>query len=375
VVADAAGNLYGTTTFGGNCSNKGCGVVFELSPSSGSWTETVLYNFQGGNDGYYPEHNLVLDSSGNLYGVTGGGGGTTGCTSGCGVFFELSPSSSGSWTESILYRFADATQNPPTGTPVMDAAGNFYGVNGGGANGMGNVYELSPGSSGWTYTDIFDFSASTGTFPQSGVILDAAGNLYGTTGYGGDVTGTWGCGTNGCGVVYRLTKTSSGWSYSNLYVFHGPGGDEPLNGLVFDAAGNLYGNTDLGGSASCCGYGVIFQLTPKATGLWKETILHDFTNGSDGAHPPNQLTIDASGNLYGLSDGPVYKLIPASSGGWQFQVLGTVGASVNVGSNNAPLLRDAAGNLYGASYDLGNDFCHTGCGSVFELSPITTVVH
>ena len=373
VVADAAGNLYGTTTFGGNCSNKGCGVVFEVSQSSGTWTETVIYNFQGGDDGLYPTNGLVFDSEGNLYGTTAGGGGTTGCSGGCGTIYELSPGSSGTWTETILYRFTDATQNPTQGTLVMDAAGNFYGVTLGGANGKGNVYELSPSSSGWTYTDIFDFSSSTGNFPQSGVILDAAGNLYGTTTQGGDVTGTWGCGTNGCGVVYRLTHSGSGWSYSNLYVFHGPGGDEPLSGLVFDATGNLYGTTALGGTATANGYGTVFELSPKTTGLWKETILHHFTNGTDGGYPAIQLTIDASGNLYGLSNGPVFKLIPVSSGGWQFQVIGTLSPSVNIGSTHTPLLRDSAGNLYGTSYDLGNTFCHSGCGSVFELSPITTV--
>lgn len=372
VIADASGNLYGTTTVGGNCSNKGCGVVFELSPSSGTWTETVLYNFQSGNDGNYPEHGLVFDSTGNLYGVTSGGGGTTGCSGGCGTFFELSPSSSGTWTETILYRFADATQNPTTGTLVMDGAGNFYGVtSAGGANGLGNVYELSPSSSGWTYTDLFDLSTSTGYQPLNGVTVDTAGNLYGTTNLGGDVTGTWGCGTKGCGVVYRLTKTSSGWSYSNIYVFHGPGGEGPLASLIFDSAGNLYGTTAHGGSATCCGYGVVFKLTPKATGLWTESILHHFTNGTDGAYPANQLTMDANGNLYGLSGSPVFKIIPASSGGWQFEVLGTVYPSVNTANNNTPLLRDSAGNLYGTSVDLGNTFCHTGCGSVYELSPIT----
>jgi uncharacterized repeat protein (TIGR03803 family) len=372
VIADAAGNLYGTTTFGGNCSNKGCGVVFELSQSSGTWTETAIYNFQGGNDGTYPTQGLVIDSQGNLYGTTDGGGGSTACSGGCGTFYELSPSSSGTWTETILYRFTETTQTPTVGTLVMDASGNFYGVTNAGANRLGNIYELSPSSSGWTYTDLFDFSSSTGNFPASGVILDAAGNLYGTTGLGGDTTGTWGCGTNGCGVVYRLAKTSSGWTFNTLYVFHGPGGDQPLGGLIFDAAGNLYGTTALGGTATADGHGTVYKLSPKTTGLWKETILHHFTNGTDGAYPGIQLTIDASGSLYGVSNGPVFKLIPASSGGWQFEVIGSL-STVNIGSNNTPLLRDSAGNLYGTSYDLGNTFCHTGCGSVFELSPITTV--
>src|SRR3984885_2741843 len=267
VIADGAGNLYGTTTAGGGActaiTKKGCGTVFGLSPASGgTWTETILHAFTGGtSDGYSPQ-GLVFDASGNLYGITGAGGTGTVCIggAGCGVIYELSPSSGGTWTETILYNFTGGTDgNEPWGSLVIDASGNLYGVTrAGGANLDGNIFELSPGSSGWTFTTLHSFATTGGYEPDSGVTLDAAGNLYGTTLRGGDETGTWGC-SAGCGVVYRLGNSSTGWRYSQIYVFHGPGGYEPVSGVALDSAGNLYGTTFAGGTPTCCGFGVVFK--------------------------------------------------------------------------------------------------------------------
>lgn len=373
LIADAAGNLYGTTIAGGSCTltQKGCGTVFELSPSSsGTWTETVLHTFAGGVDGWYAATGLVFDSSGNLYGATSGGGGSTACLNGCGIIYELSPSSTGAWTETILYTFP--TQGPPAGDLITDTAGNLYGALGrGGANALGSVFELSPGSSGWTFTTLFSFSATTGNLPTSGVISDAAGNLYGTAYEGGDITSNYGCGSiGGCGVVYRLTNTSTGWRYAQLYVFHGPNGSGPSGGLVFDSGGNLFGTTVHGGTPTCCGFGVVYRLSPAAEGLWKETLLHSFTNTTDGDSPNASLIIDSASTLFGTSNSYAFRVSPATSGGWQFEVLTALSPGANEFATQ-PLVRDAAGNLFGTSYVGGNTSCKDGCGSVYELSPIT----
>jgi uncharacterized repeat protein (TIGR03803 family) len=382
VIADAAGNLYGTTAFGGSCTltKQGCGIVFELSPSSsGGWTETVLHTFAAGTtDGYQPQAGLVFDSNGNLYGTTAGGGTGTACSEGCGTIFELQPQSGGGWLESILYNFTNGSDGAsPTGNLVLDADGNIYGTNLGGSNSDGTVFELT--STG-TFTTIFTFATGQGRWPGSGVIFDSAGDLYGTTMIGGDVSGTWGCANfSGCGVVFKLTPSSTGWRYSQIYVFHGPGGARPFGGLVFDAAGNLYGTTLNGGTPTYPGSGTVFELTPTTTGApWKETLLHAFTAGSDGGYPQATLAIDPAGTLFGITPGAktpavpstAFRLSPASGGGWQFQVLTTLSA----GSGffvTAPPYRNAAGDMFSTSYGGGSTLCNGGCGFVYELSPVT----
>jgi hypothetical protein len=352
---------------------------FELSPSgSGTWTETILHAFAGGTDGYSPDGGLVFDASGNLYGITGiGGTGTCFGGEGCGVIYELSPSSGGTWTETILYNFTGGTDgNDPLGSLVFDGAGNLYGVTrSGGVNLAGNIFELSPGTSGWTFATLYSFTTTGGYQPESGVALDAAGNLYGTTPRGGDETGTWGCGA-GCGVVYRLGKLSTGWRYSQIYVFHGPGGYEPIGGVALDSAGNVYGTTFAGGTTTCCGFGVVFKLAPATTGLWKETVLHAFQNTTDGENPAATLTLDSTGHIFGTagaldenSPSTAFRLTPASGGGWQFQVLTALSEGSAFGTT-APLLRDATGHMYGTVYGQGSTNCDGGCGSVYELSPV-----
>jgi uncharacterized repeat protein (TIGR03803 family) len=372
LIADAAGNLYGTTYYGGSTCTlstiKGCGTIFELSPNgSGGWTEAVLYKFTGGADGAFPTGNLVFDASGNLYG-TAFLGGNSSCVNGCGTVFELSPSSSGGWAETAIYSFTGGADGlTPVAGLVFDAAGNLFGATSQGGSsstcgqGCGTVFELSPSSSGWTKKTLHSFSFSTssnlgGIYPVGGVILDASGNIYGTLSQGASTTCNPG---SGCGSVFRLTKGSVGYTFNLLYTFQGPRGQQPINNLVMDAAGNLYGTTPYGGPTQS---GLVFELSPTTQGQWKETLLHVFNGTTEGFFPQG-VTIDAAGNIYGTSNGVAFRLTQ-SSGGWQFQILSTLSSG---DSFNAPLLRDANANMYGVTYTGGSQTA----GTVYELSPIT----
>jgi uncharacterized repeat protein (TIGR03803 family) len=296
------GSLYGTTSQGGGtgCGGAGCGTVFNLRPPAhfsgnvfGGWTETVLYRFNGGSDGNSPRGaDLVFDRAGNLYGTTLFGGGGS-CQDGCGTVFKLARSD-GSWTESIIHTFSQSGdgQEPWAGV-IFDQAGSLYGTTTvGGAYGQGTVYQLIPSGSGFTERVLYSFHGATdGGLPYGGLILDSAGNLYGTTCCGG---------SGGGGTVFQLTR-SQNWAFSVLASFTGDGSN---GSLVMDTAGNLYGTTYEGGGF---GFGSVFKLTPSEGG-WTYTALHNFcANGwpcSDGAFPPSGLALDAEGNFYGTtSDG------------------------------------------------------------------------
>lgn len=225
--------------------------MYKLTPSSGGWTETLLYSFQGGSDGEGPEGGLIFDASGNLYGSTAGGGSAS-----CGTIFELSPSDGG-WTETILHTFQCSDGAGPWGNLITDQSGNLYGVTtGGGANNGGVVYELSqPGS--WTYNLLYgsfpDNSAPAGT-----LAFDGAGNLYGTTRAGGAF---------GDGTAYKLTPSNGSWTETDLHDFQTTDGVLPNGGLVVDSAGNLYGTAEAGGigfDGPCyaIGCGTVWEITP-----------------------------------------------------------------------------------------------------------------
>jgi uncharacterized repeat protein (TIGR03803 family) len=267
---DAAGNLYGVTAFGGNnapacggSSGSGCGVVFQLSPTaSGSWTETILYAFAGGNDGLQPQTQLVFDKAGNLYGTTYGGG-----VNGLGVVFELSHAS-GTWQETVLHAFAgspDGARPSAGGTLSFDAVGNLYGTTtSGGVSGNGTVFELSPSADGtWNESVLYSFRGGhDGVGPAGGVAIDASGNLYGTTEYGGILdAGTPPKNAPGCGTVYKLAPGASGtWSESILHHFTClDDGGMPVAGVILDASGNIYGTTASGGKYND---GVVFEVIP-----------------------------------------------------------------------------------------------------------------
>ena len=259
---DAAGNLYGTTFCGGTHANNDCaneyqgygidgsGTVFELIPKSGGeWTEKVLHNFGAAKDGAGPDAAMIFDAAGNLYGTTLQGG-----AKGDGTVYELMPKADGSWTEKVLYSFcsqsdcADGSQ--PFAPLVFDHAGNLYGTTylGGSADGgLGTVFELSPEADGkWTekVLHIFAGAPGDGAYPQGGLVFDASGNLYGATPVGGSSNCDY---KMGCGTVYELSSSKSGgWAETLLYVFEGSAdsfGPEPNSTLIFDSAGNLYGTT------------------------------------------------------------------------------------------------------------------------------------
>jgi uncharacterized repeat protein (TIGR03803 family) len=282
LVRDAAGNLYGTTREGGDIStgNPGYGMVFELA-SPGK--ETGLYSFQGGADGSTPYAGLIFDGSGNLYGTTYLGGTGEG-----GTVFKLTQSG-GVWAENVLHGFAGepGDGSGPFSALVMDAEGNLYGTTPYGGLGRGTVFELN--SSG-TETLLFSFpGGSDGDLPKAGLLMDAGGNLYGTTVVGG---------VNGSGTVFKLTPSDGGWTESVLYSFQGGAdGRGPEAGLIMDGAGNLYGTTYAGGSFS---YGAVFKLAPSGSG-WTQSVVYSFQGGTDGAVPKAGLVMDTAGNLYGTT--------------------------------------------------------------------------
>ena len=315
----SAGNIYGTTGSGPNWRNNFSldnGTVFEMTPlRGGGFSEKVLYSFKGYNasykDGELPWANVILDSAGNLYGTTRYGGAHN-----WGTVFELSPSGSGTWTEQILFSFDNTGDSgcQPFGGLVFDSAGNLYGTtNECGANSNGTVYKLSNSGGVWTQTILHAFTGYTGTIndgstPYSGVTFDSSGNLYGVTQLGG---------LNGGGVAYELSPQSDGsWTETLLYNF-GASVDvgQPFYAPVFDSAGNLYGT---GGRGGTYGGGGIWKLTPGSGGAWTESVLYNFnTRGEDFNIPTSGVILDSLGNLYGETQlggsedgGDAYEFIP-----------------------------------------------------------------
>ena len=327
--------------------------VFGIGARAAAQTETVLYSFLGGNDGQNPSGAIASDAAGNLYGATVNGG-----AYGQGTVFELVRNSSGGWTESVLYTFtAGADGREPEGGVVVDASGNVYGTTSlASTYNDGTVWELTPASGGgWAFNTIHTFSGPDGAQPYSGLILDAAGNLYGTTSGGG---------TDGWGVVFELKPSSDGtWNEGVLHSFTGQQDQGvPMTSLVFDTAGNLYG-TNIGISA----WGVVFELTPQVGGGWKTTVLHQF-NG-DGEYPRGALVVDSAGNLYGTTyqggsgNGIAYELLRNSSGRWWLDVLWRFSGGTDGGYPFSALTFDAAGNLYGVTPAGGT----SGNGVIFKL--------
>jgi uncharacterized repeat protein (TIGR03803 family) len=395
LILDSVGNLYGTTAHGGEV-DCGCGTIFELTPNGkGTWTEAVLHSFTY-DDGAYPSGGLVFDSVGNLYGTTTTGPGFACADGGCGTVFRLTPGSDGTWTQTMIYNFEGGPDGfQPAAGLVLDGAGNLYGTTewGGGLGSCscGTVFELTPRSKGkWTERVIHRFGLpaqgqNDGIQPMSSLFLDQAGNLYGTTMYGGDEScyGYNTYGFTGCGAVFKLSPASGGkWTPSLLYVFKtSPLGTNPVAGVVSDSAGNLYGTTQVGGADN---YGVAFELTPKAGGGWKEIVLHTFAGNSDGTRPGSSLVSDTAGNLYGTTTnggsrncngylscgGTVFELTPSVQG-WKETVVYRFGENNNKGFTipMAGVILDTAGNLYGTTGELGIIDCYYGCGTVYKLSP------
>jgi uncharacterized repeat protein (TIGR03803 family) len=358
LVADSAGNLYGTTLWGGGgCKGQGCGSVYKLTPSSTGYTEQVIYAFKGIPDVENPT-SILIDSSGNLYGTSFTGGAYN-----SGTVWELSPSGS-TWTETILYSFGGYSGDTGSAASLVTDGTNFYGVGeGGAAYTDGAVFELSPSASGWTESILYSFTGGKDGGGPDSLTMDTAGNLYGATVAEGDSTCSGLFGT-GCGTVFSLQPSSGSWVLHLLYTFHGtkgPNGAQPFGGVVLDASGNLYGATYAGGINE---QGVVYELSPTSVGEWTLSVLHRFTNGTDGSEPTGGLTIDRAGNIYGAADGQlatspssVFRLSKSSTGGWIFATIYPFGDGANAA---APSYFDTSGNLYGTT--------GLGQGTVYELT-------
>ncbi|HZP23074.1 MAG TPA: choice-of-anchor tandem repeat GloVer-containing protein [Terriglobales bacterium] len=241
LLVDSAGNVYGVTQSGGP---NGWGTVFELMHTSSGWTETILYSFQGGNDGGAPYSGLIFDNAGNLYGTATARG-----AFGQGVVFKLTNTGSG-WTESVLYAFQGGNDGgQPTAGLIFDNAGNLYGAaESFGSGGGGTVFKLSPSGGGWNYSVLTSLSGTGG--PVASLTLDASGKLYGTTFFDGPA---------GYGSVFKLTPSGGTWTYTDLHDFTGGAdGGYPGGGVTLDAAGNLYGTAVVGGAD---GFGVVWEIT------------------------------------------------------------------------------------------------------------------
>lgn len=349
------GALYGTTLAGGNTNcGSGCGTVFKLTPpltAGGAWIETVLYTFTGSTDGAAPKAGLIMDDLGALYGTTMGSG-----TFGCGTIFKLIPPMTAGdvWTETVLHSFNCSDGYLPRGKLISGADGALYGTTSlGGIFGEdGTVFKLTPpttGSGAWTETVLDSFDGSDGSQPLSGLVMDRAGALYGTTSGGGP---------GGHGTVFKLTPpltAGDAWTETMLYSFNGGDGALPSASLIIGKSGALYGTTFEGGNiTTVCGdgCGMVFKLVPPTItgGAWTENTLYDFTGGSDGSHPDASLISDPSGTLYGTTSGgdsgdygTVFKLMTTAT------FSGTAGAANCIGKSVSALARQYGGLAHAAA--------------------------
>jgi uncharacterized repeat protein (TIGR03803 family) len=363
VVRDAAGNLYGTTEYGGGgtCfTGDGCGTVFKVDTAG---KETVLYSFTGGADGALPLASVIRDAAGNLYGTTEAGGDLT-CNDGvgCGTVFKLDTDGK----ETVLHSFTGKDGTSPIAGVIRDAAGNLYGTTPqGGAFSSGTVFKLdTSGNETVLYNFMGGRGGTDGSYPDGALIRDAAGNLYGTTQLGGNYS---------FGTVFKVDSTGK---ETVLYRFFGGwNGRNPSGGVIMDKGGNLYGTTEVGGDSFD---GTVFKLSP----VGNKPVLYHFTGGADGVYPVAGVIADTAGNLYGTTQfgggiacfggscGTVFKLDKTGNE----TVLHSFTGGADGATPVAGLVRDAAGNLYGTAYfggDVSGSFCAGvgGCGVVFKIAP------
>lgn len=284
---DSAGNLYGTTYYGGQ---NDYGTVFQLKSKSGHWSSRVLHSFNNNEkDGFYPQSAVVLDSAGNVYGTTPEGGPANG-----GIVYELVVGSTGQYTERILHSFANPLNQVANSSQplIFDSVGDLYGVSMvGGKNNFGLAFELTPQTGGsWKYKVLWSFGGVSGNYPRSNLLFDSAGNLYGTANSG----------DNGFGTLYELSPTASGtWTEKSLAAFDTFGYAEyPTGNIAFDAAGDIYGTSFDGGPSNL---GTVWEASPAGTDAWTQTVLHNFGTGTDGSYPGGGVVLDGFGNIYGTT--------------------------------------------------------------------------
>jgi uncharacterized repeat protein (TIGR03803 family) len=359
-ISDAKGNLYGATAAGGT---YGAGTVFMLTPAG---KETILYEFKGqsNGDGNAPHGHLTFDAKGNIYGTTQAGG-----TNGTGAVYELSPKSGGGWKEKVLYSFsaAGADGADPSAGMTIAADGTMYSTTpDGGAFGAGTVFSLKKTSTGWKQTVIQNLNGtSTGGYPYEGLMMDAAGNLYGAAPTGG---------ASGQGVIYRLSHTKKGWVDTVLHSFTNQNGDGSglyWIDLISDTSGNIYGATSFGGTNST---GMVWELVYSATKKsYSERILYEFgaSGSGDGNNPYGGLAMDSEGNLYGTTLyggtsnlGASYKLTKDGTT-WKETILHTfAGANDGAQSTGNPYI-DAKGRVWGMTETGGT----SDLGVVYRITP------
>jgi uncharacterized repeat protein (TIGR03803 family) len=362
LVADASGNLYGTASNGGAYQH---GCVFELSPNSdGTWNEATLHTFSGP-DGQFPSARLTFDRSGNLYGTAEGGGTYNG-----GVAFELSPSANGEWVESVLYNFGNGEDGAgPDAELVFDNQGSLFGTTlGGGARRGGTVFRLALGSNGWTETILYDFPASVGgpdgDIPAGGVVLYPGGRLYGATGFGG---------AYGSGAVYELSPSGTGYSEQLIFNFQSSNGLEPNSSLVMDSKGRLYGTTLSGGIG--WGNVFRMTRGTAGTWTEQVLHNFGGSSGANGFYPVGPVCLDRFGNVYVATMsgggpypayGTVHVLRPVASGTWNDVILHVFDYPLGGSDGSSPYAGVALihGQLFGTTSSGGiNDR-----GTVFSIS-------
>jgi uncharacterized repeat protein (TIGR03803 family) len=330
-------------------------VAFVLAAvASGAEAQTlnIVHNFTGGKDGANPDDGFTMSPTGILYGTASGGG-----AQGAGVVFRITANGK----EAVMHDFGVGTDGAtPNGGVILDGSGALYGTTaGGGDSGSGAVFKIDR----MHESVLYSFAGGTdGSSPQAALAMDADGNLYGTTSAGG---------MSGNGTVFELVapkKKNGKWKEVVLYSFGaGPDGAVPLAGVTFDAAGNLYGTTSVGGTD---GFGTIFQLKHDGT-KWTEKVLHGFQNADDGAYPYAGFVADSHGVLYGAATqggvqggGTIFTLTQTKNGAWKFAVITSVpGWGISGSFRN--LLLDEAGNIYGTTHCDGDD----SAGTIFKLAP------
>lgn len=378
---DMAGNLYGTTVFGGdfggrNCgSGGGCGVVFKMARHNTTWVLTPLYSFTGFDDGAGPIAPVIFGPNGALYGTADGGGSgncTRGYWPGCGVVFQLQPPPTRCtialcpWLETPIYQFTQESDGwEPDAPVVFDSAGNLYGT----TSGNSSVYQLTRSGSGWVKTTIYTFTNSDGPSDRAGLIIDQAGRLYGISNLG----------VYGYGAVFQLTRSGSDWTENTIYSFrNGMDGRFPV-GLTMDALGNLYGAASGGGIG---GGGTVFELSSSGGG-WTFTLLSSLVGNPAGAGPSAAPTFDNAGNLYDTSSGgglfgcgDVFRLTP-SGGRWIYTELYDFTCGNDGGVPYGGVAADTSRNLYGTTLYYGptnGQYCGepiapVGCGVAWKIAP------
>ncbi len=369
LVIDSGGNLYGTASRGGidNCSSFGCGTVFELSSAPSGWSFSTLYKFTSVTDGWSPASPLTIGPGATFYGATVDGG----IEGGGGTVFRISPTCADPgckqtiWTKAMLYRFVQCDGAGTNGGLVLDRAGNLYGTTIAACSHRGQVYQLSPAQglqNNWRKTIVHAFAGapSDGGWILDTLLIDSSGSLYGATFSGG---------SSNVGTIYRLTQQGNAWSEDLLHVFIGLHVIHPINTLISDSSGSLYGVTYGDQQPS-----IAFKLT-NVGGSWEFTQLYAFLPGQAQALTSG-LAKDAAGNLYGVGDGgafgygAVYKLTQTPNG-WSYSTLYDFTGGSDGSSPAGPLVLDANGNLYGSTSAGGDLNCSlgTGCGTVWVIKP------